>query len=314
MSEAGNQDYLLEVKNLGKSFKLGRKSVLKAVDSVSMTIKRGETYALVGESGSGKTTLGRLLMGLYPADRGEVLVDGTDVNSMDSKVRFAFTRKAQMIFQDSYASMNPRMTVGDIVAEGIDIHKIYSGRERTARIAELLELVGLNKGLEGRFPHELSGGQRQRVVIARALAVEPEFVVCDEPISSLDVSVQAQIVNLLMDLQEEKGLTYLFISHDIDMARHVADSIGVMYMGRILEFGGSSEVCSNPLHPYTKALLSAARVSDPGIGEGGMKTMPGCEAGCRFAPRCCYSKPQCLDNAPELREIGKGHFVACHML
>jgi oligopeptide transport system ATP-binding protein len=314
MRESVNQDYLLEVKNLGKSFKLGRKSTLKAVDGVNMTIKRGETSALVGESGSGKTTLGRLVMGLYPADRGEVLVDGTDVNSMDSKGRFAFTRKAQMIFQDSYASMNPRMTVGDIVAEGIDIHKIYSGRERTARIAELLELVGLSKGVERRFPHELSGGQRQRVGIARALAVEPEFVVCDEPISSLDVSVQAQIVNLLMDLQEEKGLTYLFISHDIDMARHMSDSIGVMYMGRILESGGSSEVCSNPLHPYTQALLSAARVSDPGIGEGGLLAMPGCEAGCRFAPRCCRAKPDCFDDAPELREIVKGHFVACHLL
>jgi oligopeptide transport system ATP-binding protein len=314
MNEAGNKDYILEVKNLSKFFKLGRKSILKAVDGVSLAIKSGETYALVGESGSGKTTLGRLLTGLYPADRGEVLVDGTDVNSMDGKERFAFTRKAQMIFQDPYASMNPRMTVGDIVAEGIDIHKIYSGRERTARIAELLELVGLSKGIEGRFPHELSGGQRQRVGIARALAVEPEFVVCDEPISSLDVSVQAQIVNLLMDLQEDKGLTYLFISHDIDMARHMSDSMGVMYLGRILEAGGSSEVCGNPLHPYTRALLSAARVSDPGIGEGGMVAMPGSEKGCRFAPRCCHAKPECLDNAPELREIEKGHFVACHFL
>jgi oligopeptide transport system ATP-binding protein len=314
MSMNREQENLLEVKRLKKSFKIGRNTFANAVDDVSLAIRRGETYALVGESGSGKTTLGRLLLGLYTADSGEVILDGSEFSSLDKGERLAFTRKAQIIFQDPYASMNPRMNVGDIVAEGIDIHRMYSGRERSRRIFELLELVGLSREHAGRFPHELSGGQRQRVGIARALAVEPEFVVCDEPISSLDVSVQAQIVNLLIDLQEDKGLTYLFISHDIDMARHMSDSIGVMYLGRILEAGGSSEVCGNPLHPYTRALLSAARVSDPGIGEGGMMAMPGSETGCRFAPRCCHAKPECLNNAPELREIVKGHFVACHFL
>ena len=316
-----NQDNLLEVKHLKKSFKLGRNNVLNAVDDVSLNIRRGETFALVGESGSGKTTLGRLLLGLYNAESGEVILDGSEFSALDKGERLALTRKAQIIFQDPYASMNPRMAVGDIVAEGIDIHRMYSGRERSRRIFELLKLVGLSREHAGRFPHELSGGQRQRVGIARALAVDPEFIVCDEPISSLDVSVQAQIVNLLLDLQEKKGLTYLFIAHDLCMARHVSDRIGVMYLGRILESAGSSELYENPLHPYTKALLSAIPSADQGSREAVGAMLPAAEAvagnsvsGCRFAPRCCNAKHECLDSAPELREIGKGHFVACHLL
>lgn len=316
-----NQENLLEVKHLKKSFRLGRKTVLNAVDDVSLTIRRGETYALVGESGSGKTTLGRLLLGLHAADSGEVVLDGSEFRDLGKEERLAFARKAQMIFQDSYASMNPRMNVGDIVAEGIDIHKMHSGQERSRRISELLELVGLTFEHAGRFPHELSGGQRQRVGIARALAVEPEFVVCDEPISSLDVSVQAQIVNLLLDLQEKKGLTYLFIAHDLCMARHVSDRIGVMYWGRIVESAASSELCKNPLHPYTKALLSAIPSAGPSIGDasGVMQPSDGAEAGnpgpgCRFAARCSGAKAECISAVPELREIGEGHFAACHML
>ncbi|MBP1743372.1 MAG: gsiA 1 [Firmicutes bacterium] len=312
MSVNGHEN-LIEVRNLKKSFRLGRKSLLVAVDDVSLSIKKGETYALVGESGSGKTTLGRLMLGIYPADSGEVLVGGSNVCVSGKKERLEFTRKAQMIFQDSYASMNPRMNVGDIVAEGIDIHGIHCGQERTGRINELLGLVGMGGEFKVRFPHELSGGQRQRVGIARALAVEPEFIVCDEPISSLDVSVQAQIINLLIDLQKKKGLTYLFISHDITMARHVSDSMGVMYMGRILETGVSSDVCRRPLHPYTRALLSAAMLSGT---ETGFEAQAGKGrgAGCRFAGRCGCAKAECLLTAPELREIEKGHYAACHIL
>jgi oligopeptide transport system ATP-binding protein len=298
------QENLIEAKGLVRSFRLGRKSVLRAVDDVGLSIKRGETYALVGESGSGKTTLGRLVLGICPADSGEVLMGGSSICFKGKKERLEFARKAQMVFQDSYASMNPRMKVGDIVAEGIDIHRMCNGQERAGRIQELLGLVGLSSDLECRFPHELSGGQRQRVGIARALAVEPEFIVCDEPISSLDVSVQAQIINLLLDLQKKKGLTYLFITHDLNMARHVADRIGVMYKGRIIESGLSSDVWEKPLHPYTRALLSAAVISR-GAEEA---------AACRFAGRCTCASAECLLAAPELREFEKGHYAACHVL
>ncbi|HSN59093.1 MAG TPA: ABC transporter ATP-binding protein [Clostridiaceae bacterium] len=307
------QENLIEAKGLVKSFRLGRKSVLRAVDDVALSIKRGETYALVGESGSGKTTLGRLVLGICPADSGEVLMGGSSICFKGEKERLEFARKAQMVFQDSYASMNPRMKVGDIVAEGMDIHRLCTGQERAGRIQELLGLVGLSGDLDCRCPHELSGGQRQRVGIARALAVEPEFLVCDEPISSLDVSVQAQIINLLLELQKKKGLTYLFITHDLNMARHVADRIGVMYKGRIIESGLSSDVWKNPLHPYTQALLSAAMLSRA---EAGSETQASMEeaAACRFAERCACARPECLLAAPELREIEKGHYAACHVL
>lgn len=310
MERQGN---LIEAKGLVKSFRLGRKSVLRAVDDVALSIKWGETYALVGESGSGKTTLGRLVLGICPADSGEVLMGGSSICFKGEKERLEFARKAQMVFQDSYASMNPRMNVGDIVAEGIDIHRMCTGQERAGRIQELLGLVGLSGDLECRFPHELSGGQRQRVGIARALAVEPEFLVCDEPISSLDVSVQAQIINLLLELQKKKGLTYLFITHDLNMARHVADRIGVMYKGRIIESGLSSDVWKNPLHPYTQALLSAAMLSRA---EADSEAQESTEeaAACRFAERCACVRPECLLAAPELREIEKGHYAACHIL
>ena len=307
------QENLIEAKGLVKSFRMGRKSLLRAVDDVALSIKRGETYALVGESGSGKTTLGRLMLGICSADSGEVLMGGSSICFKGNKERLEFARKAQMVFQDSYASMNPRMKVGDIVAEGIDIHRICTGKERAGRIQELLGLVGLSGDLECRFPHELSGGQRQRVGIARALAVEPEFLVCDEPISSLDVSVQAQIINLLLDLQKKKCLTYLFITHDLNMARHVADRIGVMYKGRIIESGLNSDVWKNPLHPYTRALLSAAMLSRA---EAGCEAQAATEeaAACSFAERCTCARSECLLAAPELREIEKGHYAACHIL
>jgi len=302
---------VITARNLSKSFRLGRKSSVRALEDVSMEIKKGETYALVGESGSGKTTLGRLMLGFCVPDSGEVLFCGENTDSLSRRERLGFARKAQMIFQDSYASMNPRMKVADIVAEGMDIHGICGCQERAGRVDRLLEKVGLSSDLAGRFPHELSGGQRQRVVIARALAVDPQFLVCDEPISSLDVSVQAQIVNLLMDLQKEKGLTYLFILHDLNMARHVSDRIGVMYKGRLLETGPSGAVCGDPKHPYTKELLSAASAGELADIRREAFLADGA-SGCRFASRCQMAGPECAGEVPELREVCDGHYVACH--
>jgi oligopeptide transport system ATP-binding protein len=305
---------MIEAKNLSKSFRLGRKSAVNALEGLSIEIKKGETYALVGESGSGKTTLGRLLLGQCSPDSGEVIFDGREVSTLGKGEKLAFSRKAQMIFQDSTASMDPRMKVEDIVAEGMDIHGICARDERASRVDGLLDMVGLGSELAGRFPHELSGGQRQRVAIARALAVEPHFLVCDEPISSLDVSVQAQVINLLMDIQQEKGLTYLFILHDLNMARHVSDRIGVLYKGRLMESGPSQEVYRNPLHPYTRELLSASYAQGyQGISkEAFANSAPA--LGCRFAARCSCAKPECCSCVPELKEIGEGHFAACHML
>lgn len=312
---------LIEVKNLKKYFKVGKNAILKAVDDVSFVIKKGETLGLVGESGCGKTTCGRTVMGLYSATGGEVIYDGVNIQGISGKEKKDFTRKAQIIFQDPYASLNPRMTVGDIVGEGIDIHNLHTGQERTDRIYKILELVGLNKEHASRFPHEFSGGQRQRIGIARALAIEPEFIVCDEPISALDVSIQAQIVNLLIKLQRELGLTYLFIAHDLSMVKHISDRVGVMYLGKLVELASSHDLYSKPLHPYTQALLSAIPIPDPETEKNRQRIMLEGEVpspinpkpGCRFAGRCRYAKPICSEVSPELKEVEKDHFVACHL-
>lgn len=316
------KEVLIEVKNLKKYFQVGKSATLKAVDNVSFDIFKGETLGLVGESGCGKTTCGRTVMGLYNATDGKILFDGQDVSKLDKKQKKDFTRRAQIIFQDPYASLNPRMTVGDIIGEGIDIHGLYSGQERTDRIFRLLQLVGLNKEHASRFPHEFSGGQRQRIGIARALAIEPDFIVCDEPISALDVSIQAQVVNLLIKLQNELGLTYLFIAHDLSMVKHISDRVGVMYLGTMVELASSHDLYEKPLHPYTQALLSAIPIPDPNVErgkkriqlEGEVPSPINPKPGCRFAARCRYAKPICSEKLPEFKEIEPKHFVACHLL
>lgn len=317
-----NREILLQVKNLKKHFKVGKKGILKAVDDVSFNIYKGETLGLVGESGCGKTTCGKTVMGLYEATGGEVIYDNVDIHSLNHREKQEFTKNAQIIFQDPYSSLNPRMTVGDIISEGIDIHSIYKGKEKQEKIFELLELVGLNKEHASRFPHEFSGGQRQRIGIARALAVEPEFIVCDEPISALDVSIQAQVVNLLIDLQRKKGLTYLFIAHDLSMIKHISDRVGVMYLGSLVEFTTSELLYKTPLHPYTQALLSAIPIPDP-IEEKKKKRIPidgetsspiNPLPGCKFASRCKHVMEICRQETPELIEVSKEHFVACHMV
>lgn len=312
---------LLEVYNLKKYFSVGKGATLKAVDDVSFGIKKGETLGLVGESGCGKTTCGRTIIGIYPPSDGQVLFDGIDVHKLGKKEKKAFARRAQMIFQDPYASLNPRMTVSDIIGEGIDIHNLYKGQDRLDRIYQLLNLVGLNKEHALRFPHEFSGGQRQRIGIAKALAVEPEFIVCDEPISALDVSIQAQVVNLLIELQEKIGLTYLFIAHDLSMVKHISDRIGVMYLGNLVELSNGDELYENTLHPYTKALLSAIPIPNPSAEkskrrihlEGEVSSPINPQPGCRFNKRCKFVKPICLEQTPLLKEVEKAHFVACHL-
>ena len=248
---------LIEVKNLCKYFPVGKKKTLKAVDNVSLYIKKGETLGLVGESGCGKTTCGRTVLKLYEPTSGEVIFNGKDISKLKGKDLLDFKQKAQMIFQDPYSSLDPRMTIGEIIAEGMDVHCNYSAKEKDEKVKELLKSVGLNEDFANRFSHELSGGQRQRIGIARALAVNPEFIVCDEPISALDVSIQAQVVNLLIKLQRERGLTYLFISHDLSMVRHISDRVGVMYLGSLVEITGSKEIFDNPAHPYTCLLYTS---------------------------------------------------------
>ena len=259
-------------------------------------------------------------MGLYEATGGQVIFDGVDIHSLNKKEKKEFTKRAQIIFQDPYSSLNPRMTVEDIIGEGIDIHGLYKGDARRERIHHLLELVGLNKEHAMRFPHEFSGGQRQRIGIARALAIEPEFIVCDEPISALDVSIQAQVVNLLIKLQKELGLTYLFIAHDLSMVKHISDRVGVMYLGSMVEFADSDELYAKPLHPYTKALMSAIPIPDPNAEkekkripiEGEIPSPINPKPGCRFAARCKYATDECRKTTPELVEVLPGHFTACH--
>lgn len=282
----------------------------------------GEAIAIVGESGCGKSTTGRTLIKLYDATGGEVLFDGKNVHSMSKTEHKEFTKKAQMIFQDPYASLNARMTVADIVGEGIDIHRTMSGKERSERIYALLETVGLNREYGSRFPHEFSGGQRQRIGIARAMAIEPQFIVCDEPISALDVSIQAQVVNLLIDLQKNMGLTYLFIAHDLSMVKHISDRVAVMYLGTMVELASSTELYEKPLHPYTKALLSAIPIPDPDLEkekrlillEGDVPSPINPPEGCRFQGRCQYARDICREEMPKLKEAASGHFAACHLL
>lgn len=315
-------EYLLEVKGLKKYFKAG-KGTLKAVEDVSFYIRPGETLGVVGESGCGKTTCGRTVLGLYDRTDGEVLYKGQDVHQMKGKERQNFTKHAQIIFQDPYASLDPKMKVYNIIAEGIRAHGLLKTEaEIKNRVEELLVTVGLDKQYAERFVHEFSGGQRQRIGIARALAVEPEFIVCDEPISALDVSIQAQIVNLLGRLQKEKGLTYMFIAHDLSMVKYISDRVMVMYLGKVVEITASNQLYANPMHPYTKALLSAIPIPDPKVEEGKERIKMGGEipspvdppAGCRFQNRCKYATERCKKEEPKLRLVGNDHYVACHMI
>jgi len=319
---------LVQVSNLKKYFPVSQGAVfsrktgdLRAVDGISFYIKRGETLGLVGESGCGKTTAGRTILGLYPATDGTIKIDGIDVRAAQGQQMMAFRRKAQIIFQDPFASLNPRWTVNSIVGEPLRVHKLITNdTERAERVKELLNLVGLSSALVNRFPHEFSGGQRQRIGVARALALQPAFIVCDEPISALDVSIQAQVVNLLEDLQDQFGLTYLFIAHDLSMVRHICDRVAVMYLGVIVELGERNELYENPLHPYSQALLSAVPIPNPKkdrarqriILTGDVPSPVNPPSGCRFHPRCPIAKEHCSKVIPEWREISPDHWVACH--
>lgn len=316
---------LVEIEHLKQYFpisggKIFEKRVVKAVDDVSFYINKGETFGLVGESGCGKTTIGRTILRLHEPTGGKIIYDGKDITH---EKMLPYRRKMQIVFQDPYASLDPRMTVGDIVGEAIDIHKLAANnKERRDRIVELLSLVGLNTEHANRYPHEFSGGQRQRVGIARALAVNPEFIVCDEPISALDVSIQAQVVNMFESLQENMGLTYLFISHNLSVVKHIANRIGVMYLGKLVELASSKELTSNSLHPYTRSLVSAIPMADPKIARntkriiltGDIPSPVSPPSGCRFRTRCAYATEQCTVEEPAWREVTSNHFVACHNL
>lgn len=313
---------ILEVKNLKKYFKVGNKDILKAVDDVSFFIREGETLGLVGESGCGKTTCGRTVIGMYDKSGGEVFYKGKSVHGLSRKDKKVFTKEVQIIFQDPYASLNPRMTVADIIAEGIDIHGLAKNKkDREERIYKALDQVGLNREHANRFVHEFSGGQRQRIGIARALAVEPKFILCDEPISALDVSIQAQVANLLIKLQKELGLTYLFIAHDLSMVKHISDRVAVMYLGSMAELAESEELYNNPKHPYTKALMSAIPIADPDVEESRERIMLSGDVpspintpiGCKFQGRCDKCMEICRKEVPEFKEVEKNHFVACHL-
>lgn len=323
-----SEQVLLEVKNLKMYFEnrkglFGKKiEYVKAVDDVSFRIHKGETIGLVGESGCGKSTTGYSIMRLYKPTAGEIIYKGTDIAKMSPKEVWPYRKSMQMIFQDPYASLNPRMTVSDIIGEPIDIYGLYQGKERQERIYELLATVGLGKDHASRYPHEFSGGQRQRVGIARALAVNPEFIVCDEPISALDVSIQAQVVNMLEDLQDSLGLTYLFIAHDLSMVRHISKKVGVMYLGSLVEFAETEELYTHTLHPYTKALLSAVPELDPAISKtkkaqmltGDVPSPINTPPGCKFASRCPYATDRCRTERPVFKEAAPGHFAACYLI
>ncbi|MBQ7118397.1 MAG: ATP-binding cassette domain-containing protein [Ruminococcus sp.] len=322
MSENNNQN-LLEVTGLKKYFNINvgmfKSKPLKAVDDVSFSIKKGETLGLVGESGCGKTTVGRTILNLYKPTAGEIKFDGKVIKTKSDLNEFR--KKATMVFQDPYSSLNPRMTVSDIIGEPLDVHRLCKDKkEREERILELMGHVGLNSEHASRYAHEFSGGQRQRIGIARALAVNPEFIVCDEPVSALDVSIQAQVINMFGELQQQLGLTYLFIAHDLLVVRHISDRIAVMYLGRMVELADAAEIYDHPLHPYSKSLLSAVPVPDPKIARankrivlsGDIPSPLNAPSGCPFRTRCQYATEKCALSMPEFREVSSGHFVACH--
>jgi oligopeptide/dipeptide ABC transporter ATP-binding protein len=322
-----SDDILIKVSNLKKYFPVknqfigSERKFVKAVDGVSFEIKKGETFGLVGESGCGKSTLGRSITRLYDVTSGDIFFEGTNIAKLNKRELNEYHRRMQIIFQDPYSSLNPSMNVEELIDEPLTLHTNLSKQERQKKIERLLEMVGLRKTDMEKFPHEFSGGQCQRIGIARAISTEPDFILCDEPISALDVSIQAQVVNMLEDLQKEMGLTYLFVAHDLSMVRHISDRIGVMYLGNIVEIAESNELYKNPLHPYTKALLSAIPVADPRkakesarqIIEGDIPSPIDVPSGCRFHTRCPYASPKCKEVSPEMKEVGNGHFAACHL-
>lgn len=318
-------DVILKAEDLKKYFKIKGRKVVKAVDGVSIEVERGKTLGLVGESGCGKSTLGRTLIRIYEPTEGKITLNGKDISGKSTKrFRQDLARSIQMIFQDPYACLSPRMTVSQLISEGWGLnHAIHmSAEEKRDRVIELLETVGLNEEHASRFPHEFSGGQRQRIGIARALSMSPELIICDEPISALDVSIQAHVMNLLLKLQQDKGLSYIFIAHDLSMVRYISDTVAVMYLGSIMEYATNKELYENPQHPYTKALFSAIPVANPKIEkgrsriklEGEIPSPINSPKGCKFCTRCAYAKPVCFEQPPVLKECGPGHKVACHLI
>ncbi|MBQ6469347.1 MAG: ABC transporter ATP-binding protein [Lachnospiraceae bacterium] len=325
MSEMNTGTPLIEVRNLKQYFPINTgffsSKPLKAVDDISFSIREGETLGLVGESGCGKTTAGRTILHLYKPTAGQIFYRGKEIRTKADIAEFR--KKATMVFQDPYSSLDPRMTVADIIGEPLDVHNMYKTKEeRRERILELMEHVGLNSEHAARYPHEFSGGQRQRVGIARSLAVNPDFIVCDEPVSALDVSIQAQVINMFDELQEKLGLTYLFIAHDLLVVRHISDRIAVMYLGKMVELADAAQIYDHPLHPYSQALISAVPVPDPKVARankrisltGEIPSPLNAPPGCPFHTRCPYAKDVCKESMPEFKEVSKGHFAACHFI
>ena len=315
-------EYILEVRDLTKHFKAGGKQIVHAVDGVSFSLEKGKTLGIVGESGCGKSSCARTIIRMYDPTAGQIILDGDDITNLHQKQLKPYRRKMQMIFQDPYASLNARVTVRDIIAEPLIAHGVVSSKEQAIDIVyPMLERVGLTKEHANRYAHEFSGGQRQRVGIARALVLEPQLVICDEPISALDVSIQAQVINLLKDFQEEKKVSYLFIAHDLSMVRYVSDDVGVMYLGQMVELCEADEIYAHPLHPYTKGLLGSIPIANPRLArqkekssiEGDIPSPINPPAGCRFHTRCPYAKPECAQEKPQMKDVGGGHMVACHL-